>query len=76
MNEPLQLWAKLFLRLAIVLLAVGLIPVLAVGTIFTEVSPLIPVMLSFLVAPLGLVALVASLILALAAALRRRRGSS
>ena len=76
MNEPLQLWAKLFLRLAIVLLAIGLLPVLAVGTIFTGVSPLIPIMLSVFVAPLGLFALVVSLILALAAALRRRRGSS
>jgi hypothetical protein len=76
MNEPLQIWAKLFLRLAIVLLAVGLIPVLAVGTIFTGVSPLIPVMLSFLVAPLGALSLLVSLILFLAAVLRRRRGSS
>ena len=76
MNEPLQIWAKLFLRLAIVLLAVGLIPVLAVGTIFTGVSPLIPVMLSFLVAPLGALSLLVSLILFLAAVLRRPRGSS
>jgi polyferredoxin len=76
MNEPLKVWAKLFLRLAIVLLAVGLIPVLAVGTIFTEVSPLVPVMLSFLVAPLGALSLLVSLILFLAAALRRPRGSS
>jgi polyferredoxin len=76
MNEPLKIWAKLFLRLAIVLLAVGLIPVLAVATIFTEVSPLIPVMLSFLVAPLGALSLLVSLILFLAAALRRPRGSS
>ena len=76
MNEPLQIWAKLFLRLAIVLLAVGLIPVLAVGTIFTGASPLIPVMLSFLVAPLGALSLLVSLILFLAAVLRRRRGSS
>jgi len=76
MSEPLKIWAKLFLRLAIVLLAVGLIPVLAVSTIFTEVSPLIPVMLSVLVAPLGALSLLVSLILFLAAALRRPRGSS
>lgn len=76
MSEPLKIWAKLFLRLAIVLLAVGLIPILAVGTMFTEVSPLIPVMLSFLVAPLGALSLLVSLILFLAAALRRPRGSS
>jgi hypothetical protein len=76
MNEPLKIWAKLLLRLAIVLLGVGLIPVLAVGTIFTGVSPIIPVLLSVLVAPLGVLCLLASVILFLAAVLRRRPGSS
>lgn len=76
MSEPLTIWAKLFLRLAIVLLAVGLVPILAVATIFSGVSPLIPVMLSLLVAPLGALCLLVSLILFLAAALRRPRGSS
>jgi hypothetical protein len=76
MNEPLQIWARLFLRLAIVLLAVGLLPLLAVGTLFPDVSPLIPVMLSLLVAPLGALCLLVSVILFLAAALRRPRGSS
>jgi hypothetical protein len=76
MNEPLKIWAKLLLRLAIVLLGVGLIPVLAAGTIFTGVSPLIPVLLSVLVAPLGVLCLLASVILFLAAVLRRRPGSS
>lgn len=76
MNEPLQLWAKLFLRLALVLLAIGLLPLLAVATIFTELSPLIPVMLSLLVGPLGALCLLVSLTLFLAAALRRPRGSS
>jgi hypothetical protein len=76
MNEPLKVWAKLFLRLALVLLAVGLLPLLAVGTLFTGVSPLVPVLLSVLVAPLGVLCLVVSLILFLAAVLRRPRGSS
>jgi hypothetical protein len=76
MNEPLKIWAKLLLRLAIVLLGVGLIPVFAAGTIFTGVSPLIPVLLSVLVAPLGVLCLLASVILFLAAVLRRRPGSS
>lgn len=76
MNEPLRIWAKLFIRLAIVLLAVGLIPVLAVGTILTDLNPLVPVMLSFLVAPLGFLCLLVGLILVLAAVLRRRPESS
>lgn len=76
MNEPLRIWAQLFLRLALVLLAIGLVPLVLVGTIFHDVSPLIPVMLSLLVAPLGALCLLVSLILFLAAALRRPRGSS
>lgn len=76
MNEPLHAWARMFLRLALVLLATGLLPLLAVATIFTDLSPLIPVMLSLLVAPLGGLSLLVSLILFLAAVLRRPRGSS
>jgi len=75
-NEPLWIWAKLFLRLALVLLAIGLLPLLAVQVLFTDVQPLLPVMLSLSVAPLGALCLVAAVILFLAALLRRRRGSS
>ena len=73
MNEPLTLWAKLFLRLGLVLLAVGLLPLLAISTLFTGISPVIPVMLSLSVAPLGVLAVIAAAILFLAALLRRRR---
>ena len=45
MNERLWAWAKLFLRLAIVLLGVGVIPLLLTQFIFTSVDPLVPVML-------------------------------
>ena len=76
MNEPLWIWAKLFLRLALVLLGVGLVPVLLVQYLFTSVDRLIPVMLSLTVTPLGLLSLLASLILFLAAWLRRRPGPS
>jgi len=76
MNQPLTFWAKVFLRLAIVLLAVGLIPLLAVAIIFTGISPLVPVMLSLFVAPLGALLVLIALILFLAALLRRPRGSS
>ena len=76
MNEPLWIWAKLFLRLALVLLGVGLVPVLLVQYLFISVDRLIPVMLSLTVTPLGLLSLLASLILFLAAWLRRRPGPS
>ena len=76
MNEPLWIWAKLFLRLALVLLGVGLIPVLLVQYLFISVDRLIPVMLSLTVTPLGLLSLLAALILFLAAWLRRRPGPS
>ena len=74
MNEPLWIWAKLFLRLALVLLGVGLIPVLLVQYLFISVDRLIPVMLSLTVTPLGLLSLLAALILFLAAWLRRPPG--
>lgn len=76
MNEPLWIWTKLFLRLGFVLLGVGLIPVALTATILTGIDPLIPVMLSLSVAPLGLLCLLAALILFLAALLRRPSGPS
>jgi hypothetical protein len=75
-DEPLLIWAKLLLRLALLLLALGLVPLLLVGTILSGFDPLIPVMLSLTLAPLGAIALVAAVILFLAARLRRRPGSS
>ncbi len=73
MHEPLAIWARLMLRLAVVLLALGLLPLLAVGTLFTGFSPVIPVMLSLTVAPLGALSLLAAAILFLAAWVRRRQ---
>jgi hypothetical protein len=74
MNEPLLVWAKLTLRLALVLLAVGLLPVIAVGTLFAGVNPIVPVLLSVTVAPLGAFCLLVALILFLAAWVRGRPG--
>ena len=72
MDEPLKIWSKALLRLALVLLAIGLLPLLAITTILQGVSPLIPVLLSVSVAPIGAVCLLAAAILFLAALLRRR----
>jgi hypothetical protein len=74
MERPLILWAKLTLRLGLVLLAIGAIPALLVQYVFTTVDALIPGMLLILVAPLGAVITLVALILFLAAWLRRPPG--
>ncbi len=76
MNDAVMIWAKLFLRLGIVLLAIGLIPLALTATVLTNWDQLIPLILSLSVAPLGAVCTVVALILFLAALLRRRPGSS
>jgi polyferredoxin len=76
MDEPLTIWSRMLLRLAVLLLALGLVPLLVVGTVLPQFDPLIPVMLSLTLAPLGAVLLVVAVILFLAALVRRRRGSS
>ena len=73
MDRPLIVWAMLLLRLAIVLLAVGLLPALAVQYVFTEFDALIPALLLFSVAPLGAIVLAIAAILFLAAWVRRPR---
>lgn len=72
MDEPLLIWARLMLRLSLVLLAIGLVPLLAVGTILQGASPMIPVLLSLTIAPLGGLCLLATIILFLAAWVRRQ----
>jgi hypothetical protein len=74
--ERLMAWAKLMLRLALVLLAVGIIPALLVQYVFVEVDALIPALLLFSVAPLGVFVLAIAVILFLAAWARRRPGPS
>jgi hypothetical protein len=73
MDRPLIVWAMLLLRLALVLLAVGLLPALAVQYVFTEFDALIPALLLFSVAPLGAIVLAIAAILFLAAWVRRPR---
>ncbi|RYE09517.1 MAG: hypothetical protein EOP22_08610 [Hyphomicrobiales bacterium] len=71
MERPLTIWAKLLLRLGVVLLAIGTLPALAVHYVFTDVDALIPALLLFSAAPLGALVLAGSAILFLAAWLRR-----
>ena len=76
MDRPLTVWAKVLLRLGLVLLAVGTIPALLVQYVFTGFDALIPAMLLFSAAPLGALILVIAIILFLAAWVRRAPGSS
>ena len=74
MDRPLTVWAKILLRLGLVLLAIGVGPALLVQYVFTGFDALIPAMLLFSAAPLGGVILVIALILFLVALVRRRPG--
>jgi len=76
MNAPLQFWARMMLRLGVVLLAVGLGPLLVLQFILPQMDPIVPVLLSVMVAPLGAIFLGIAIILFLAALVQRRRGSS
>jgi hypothetical protein len=71
MDRPLTVWAKLLLRLGLVLVAVGVVPALLVKYVFTEFDALIPAMLLFSVAPLGGLVTAMAVILFLAAWVRR-----
>jgi hypothetical protein len=74
MDRPLTVWAKVLLRLGLVLVAIGVIPALLVQYVFTGFDALIPAMLLFSTAPLGAAILVIALILFLAALVRRTPG--
>ena len=72
MDRPLTVWAKILLRLGLVLLAVGVVPALLVQYVFTGFDALIPAMLLFSAAPLGGIILVIAIILFLAVLVRRK----
>jgi hypothetical protein len=62
------------LRLGLVLLAIGILPALAIQYVFPDVDPLVAVLLLFSVAPLGGLILLAAVTLFLAALVRRKPG--
>lgn len=76
MDRPLNAWAWILFRLALLLLAIGVLPAFAVQYIFTAVDATIPALLLFSVAPLGVIVLVVALILFLAALVRQPRPPS
>lgn len=74
MDRPLTIWARLLLRLGLVLVGIGVVPALLVQYVFTDFDALIPAMLLFSAAPLGGLFLAVALILFLAALVRRTPG--
>ena len=74
MDRPLTVWAKLLLRLGLVLLAIGVVPALLVQYVFTGFDALIPFLLLLAVAPLGGLITAIAIILFLVALARRRPG--
>ncbi|OJX52369.1 hypothetical protein [Devosia sp. 66-22] len=72
MERPLTIWARALLRLALVLLAIGIVPALLVQYVFTDFDALIPAMLLVSVTPFGALSLAVAVILFLVALVRRR----
>ena len=75
-STPIQFWAKVMLRLGLVLLLVGVGPLLVLQFLLPQMDPIVPVLLSVMVAPLGAIFLGIAIILFLVALVRRRWGSS
>ena len=76
MDRPLTAWAWITLHLALALLAIGILPALAVQYVLTDWDATIAALLLFSVAPLGIVVLVIAVILFLVALVRRPPGPS
>lgn len=64
-------WGIAFIQLGALLLAVGLMPLVVMTTLFPGVSTLVPVLLSLSVAPLGALCLISGLAMWAIGAARR-----
>ncbi|MEQ8447824.1 MAG: hypothetical protein RIB57_18225 [Pelagibacterium sp.] len=67
----LSRWGIAFIQLGALLLAIGLVPLGIMATLFPSVSALVPVLLSLSVAPLGGLCLLAGLVMWGIGAVRR-----
>lgn len=68
----LKRWSYAFLQLGGVLLAIGLLPALAMMVFAPTSSAMVPALLSLTVAPLGALCFVVGLLMLLVALIRRR----
>ena len=71
MNAPAFFWAKIWLRLGIVLLLVGIAPMVLQQVGFADSIPVMATLVTLTVAPLGAVCVVIGIILVLVAWARR-----
>jgi hypothetical protein len=67
----MTVWSYVFLKLGLLLLVLGAAPVLITGLLFPGADPLVPVLLSLSVAPLGALTLLAGAIMWVAGRLQR-----
>lgn len=67
----LKRWAYAFLNMGGIMVAIGLLPVLIVGTFLPGLNSVLPGMMFFLVTPIGAIILLAGIIMWLAAIIRR-----
>lgn len=72
LSEATRAWGLVLLRLGLLLLAIGVLPALVQATVLPGLPPLIPLMLLWSVAPLGLLSLAIGAVLLLVGLLRRR----
>jgi hypothetical protein len=75
-NAPAYFWAKIWLRLGAVLIAVGIGPILIQQYVLPDINPVVPTLLTVMVAPLGALCLGVGIILFLVAWARRPREPS
>jgi len=67
----LQRWAYAFLTMGGIMVALGLVPVLVVGSFLPGLNSVLPGMLFFLVTPIGAFALLAGIVMWLVSLVRR-----
>lgn len=67
----LSRWGIAFIQLGALLLAIGLVPMVVMATLFPDASALVPVLLSLSAAPLGGLCLLAGLVMWGIGAIRR-----
>ncbi|AEQ52167.1 hypothetical protein [Pelagibacterium halotolerans] len=59
----LSRWGIAFMQLGVLLLAIGLLPLVVMATLFPGASTLVPVLLSLSVAPLGGLCLISGFVM-------------
>lgn len=67
----LNRWARAFLLMGAIMSAIGIVPLLIVGTLIPNLKTVLPDLLFFLVTPIGVFILIVGIILWLVALIRK-----